>query len=161
MKAALNFEQWKVKYLEWFKTNSYTVAWDSGHAYHTHEAISPDECDDSDMAYAFESEHMADNACTLYCVPSVINKLSGEFSVVCDECYDQCNTDEEKVDYLEGFIALMGKHSWGSRESVGYMEKFYHIAELKDYVDQLKAGIQLSEELADYSRLCYRSDAGC
>lgn len=111
----MTFEEWKQLFHEYDTTVN--VDWDSGHGYHLMNDESPDPelCDDPDSASDYESEYMSDNGPTLYCVPDLINELTGEFSVVSDECPDYCETPEEKIEYIEGFIKLaesMGKGKW-------------------------------------------------
>lgn len=137
----MNLDSWKKEFLAYFeKGGRIEVNWDSGHAYHTHSAISPDECEDPDSASDFESDYVSEYGPCLYCCPSVLNKLGAQ--VVADECYElNCTTDEEKVEYLEGFIQQATAE--GSAE-------WYQLHKLQEYVDtQLKVNLQMTKILSE------------
>ena len=97
-----------------------TVEWDAGHAYHTDDGPTPDDCDDPDAAYDFQSDWYDDRGSTLFCVPRVLEDILAknkvEHGVVSDECCDDyCQTVEDQKEYLSGFADLadeMGKGEW-------------------------------------------------
>lgn len=141
MERKLGVEEWKAEFLaKLAATGGFQVEWDAGHAYHTHDSISAEDCIDPDAAYDFESEEMSEHGCTLYCCPGVINSLTGQFSCVADDCYDRCESDEERIEHLEGFIKLAEKAGQKTAE-------WYHTDLLKIEVDRLKANLKLDDIL--------------
>lgn len=106
------------------------VDWDSGHAYCSCEHCSPEDESDGDSMNCNQS---------LYCAPELINHLTGEFSICSCECAnrDRFDTQEEYVDYIEGFIELAdeaGSSDW------------YHTRLLKNWVKKQRL-IILKESL--------------
>jgi hypothetical protein len=113
----LTFEEWKVLFNS--TVEGVTVGWDSGHCYTIIKGDVPDceLCEDEDEAYDYSSEYESECGPTLYCVPPIINDLVGHHACVeCTSCHWDTAVDEDRIEWVKGFIALVEKESPDSTE---------------------------------------------